>query len=183
MRIVQQDGIVYNGEPGIWIREDDPEPEAPAPTYEVRILHRDRAEDWHWHPYVVGRVIDFIRTYDRQGDPTALVRNIQQSFVMDDPGLILLAFFRDEALIGHILCDRSMLYHAPLVVVHQYALDHGIPPHIRHESVDLMKAWGRSFGATYLQWLVRDKRLVPLYKRTFGAKAHLLLMRMDIGEA
>jgi hypothetical protein len=46
-----------------------------------------------------------------------------------------------------------------------------------------MKAWGRSFGATYLQWLVRDKRLVPLYKRTFGAKAHLLLMRMDIGEA
>ena len=157
--------------------------------YDVRMLQAVNIADWHWHPHVMQRLIRFMNEYERQGDPAALVRNVQQSFVLDDPGMMVIAFWLDGELIGHILCDRSILYYKPIVTVHQYQLDHGVPPTIRHAAVRIIKDWARYTGpnndrepAEQIQWLVRDRRLVPLYQRFFGAKAHMLLMRMPVGD-
>lgn len=171
-----------------WMADHAPvPPPTPEHTYSVRILYRNNAEDWHWHPYVMGRVIRFCNEHEAQANPWELVQNLQQSFTMDDPGLIVLAFFMDDALIGHMLCDRAILYYRPIITVHQYMLDHGIPPEIRHECIRLVKEWGKERGpdgtrepAEFIQWLIRDKRLVPMYKRFFNAKAHLLLMRTPV---
>lgn len=156
-------------------------------TYTVRILHFRRREDWHWHPYVMARVADFCQNYEQQADPIELVRSLQQSFTLDDPGLIVLGFFMDEHLIGHMLCDRAILYYRPIITVHQYALDHGIPAETRHEAIRLVKEWAKDPGpdgarepAEFIQWLVRDKRLASMYKRFFKAKPHLLLMRTEV---
>lgn len=158
-------------------------------TYDVRMLQSVNTADWHWHPHVMLRLIRFLNEFEGQGDPQMLVRNLQQAFIMDDPGMMVIAFWMDGELIGHILCDRSILYYKPIITVHQYHLDHGIPPGIRHEAVQIIKDWARSTGpnndrepADLIQWLVRDRRLVPLYQRFFGAKAHTLLMRMSAGD-
>ena len=159
----------------------------PIRTYDVHVLHRDRREDWHWHPYAMQRVHDFCVEHEPQANPYEVTKNLRQAFVMDDPALIVLAFFMDETLIGHMLCDRGTLYYNDIITVHQYALDRGVPAEIRNEATRLVKQWGKYRGpdgnrqpSTFIQWLVRDKRLVPIYKRFFKAKAHLLLMRTPI---
>jgi hypothetical protein len=156
-------------------------------TYSVRILSKECPEDWRWHPYVMVRVFKFCQQYEHQANPRELVRNLQQSFVMDDPGLIVLAFFRDKALIGYMMADRAVLYYKPIVTVHQYALDHGIPAETRHEAIRLVKEWAKERGpdgkrepAEFIQWLVRDKRLANMYKRFFNAVPHMLLMRTTV---
>lgn len=162
-------------------------PPTPAHTYTVRILHRNEPEDWYWHPQVMARVYRFCTEYEAQANPQELIRNLQQCFMMDDPGLIVLAFFRDEQLIGYMMCDRAVLYYKPIITVHQYALDHGIPAETRREAIRLVKEWARDPGpdgtrepAEFIQWLVRDKRLANMYKRFFDAKPHMLLMRTTV---
>lgn len=165
-------------------------PHTPAtPAYSVRVLHRDHLEDWQWHPHIMERIIRFCSAYEGQGDPEALVRNIQQSFVMDDPGLMVIAFFKDGHLIGHILCDRAVLYFKPIVAVHQYMLDRSIPDQIRNDAVQLIRDWAKDTGpeekrepAQFIQWLVRDKKLARMYQRFFNAKPQFLLMRMSVEE-
>lgn len=165
--------------------------ESLTPTYSVHMLHRDNPEDWYWHPYVMGRLIRFCNEHGEDADPSGLVRSVQQSFVMDDPGLMVIAFFRDGELIGHILCDRSILYFKPIVTVHQYLLDHGITPEIRRESVDIIRQWAKDTGpdgkrepAEKIQWLVRisqgNRSLVEVYQRMFKAKPDYLLMRLEV---
>ena len=163
--------------------------EAPHPTYSVRILHRDRSEDWHWHPYAMESVRTFCEQHEHQADPDTLIKNIQQAFVHDDPHMIVLAFFMGEELIGHMLCDRNVLYYRPIVTVHQYLLDHGVPPAIRHEHIRLVKEWARYCGpkndrepAQFIQWLTNDKRVVKMHQRYSGAKPHMLLMRTPVEE-
>jgi len=160
-----------------------------AHTYSVRILRRDHIDDWRWHPHVVARVVRFSEQYEPQANTSDLAVSIQQAFVLPDPALALMAFFRDEQLIGHMLIDRGTLYYRPIVRLHQYQIDHGVPPETRHESLRLLGEWARYAGpdgnrepARFIEALVQDKRLVPLYQRFFKAKPHLLLMRITVEE-
>lgn len=164
-------------------------PPKPNPEYSLRMLNRSNMEDWRWHPHVMLRVMRFCEEYENQGDQGELVRNLQQSFTMDDPPLMVVAIFRNAELIGHILCERSLLYFKPIVTVHQYLLDHGISPEARRESVRLIRKWSKDTGpkndrepADYIQWLVWDKKLSSMYQRMFKAKPHLLLMRLAVEE-
>lgn len=113
-----------------WLQLDVPSTNhaaAPAaPSYAVRLLTREDPDDWRWLPAVCARLAAFCAQYEQQADAQALVRTVQQAFVMDDPGMVCLAFWRDDALIGHMLCDRAILYYRPIVTVHQYALDRSL---------------------------------------------------------
>lgn len=162
-------------------------PDPVVHTYTVRLLRRDRAEDWHWHPHAVGRIIQFAAEHEPQANQTELALSVQQSFVLDDPAMAVIAFFMDDALIGHMLIDRGTLYYRPIVRVHQYQLDHGVPPETRHEELRLLREWAKYPGpngqrepAEFIEFLVRDKRLVPLYKRVFDAWAEMLVMRLRV---
>lgn len=153
--------------------------------YAVRMLKKENPDDWAIVPHLLNRVRRFCEQYEAQASPDALITNIQQSFVMDDPGLVLLAFWRNDELIGHVLCDRAILYHNPIITVHQYWLDHGIPAETRRAAIEMIKEWGKETGpegtrppAQFVQWLVRDQKLATMYQRFFKAKPHLLLMRM-----
>lgn len=149
-------------------------------TYSVRILHKDRLVDWRWMPHALHSVVSFCQQYEHEADPAQLVQVLQQAFITDDPGMIILAFFKDNDFIGHMLADRSLLYFKPIVTVHQYLLTHGIPAATRHEAIRLVKDWGRQAGAESVQYLVRSKELATMYKRFFGATTHRLIMRTAI---
>ena len=161
------------------------EPQRPVPqtpVYDVYILNRNQPNDWYWHPRAMDRIARFCNEHEEQADVPALIQNLQQSFVLDDPGLIVVVFFRDLDLIGHMLCERALLYHRPIIMVHQYLLDHGIPAETRDKCIEIVKAWGKESGAEFIQWLVRSNKLATLYRRYFKAKAHSLIMRVQIEE-
>lgn len=165
------------------------EPQVETPVYSVHMLHRDNPDDWRWHPHIMGRLIRFVDEFGEDADAAELVRNAQQSFTIDDPPMMVIGVFRDGDLIGHVLCDRLLMYFKPRVTVHQYMLDHGIPNETRRQIVAIIRQWAKDTGpredrepAETIQWLVRDKKLVNVYQRMFKAKPHMLVMRLAVEE-
>lgn len=165
------------------------EPLSSQHDYDVHILHRDQPQDWMWHPQVMGRIARFCQEHEDQAEAYLLVRNIQQAFIMDDPVLMVIALLRDGLLVGHLLCDRSILYYKPIVTVHQYMLDCPIPNEVRERIVRIIRDWAKDPGPNgdretgpYIQWLVRDKALAKMYQRFFKAEPQTLLMRLPVEE-
>jgi len=158
----------------------------PASTYEVRLLTKHDPLDWAILPHALQSVRDFCAQYEPEADAGRLVQVIQQAFILDDPGMIVLAFFKDDTLIGHMLCDRTLHYFAPIVTVHQYLLTAAISRDCREQAIALVKAWGKQPWGTppqpcqSIQWLVRSKELAVMYRRYFQATTHRLIMRTTI---
>ena len=159
------------------------------PVQSVHILTREHPGDWHWHPYLMARIKHFCDEHEQQADAITLIHQVQQAFVMEDPGLMVIGVFVDGHLVGHVLCERVLLYFRPIVTVHQYMIDKPITNETRRDIIRLIREYAADTGpnddrepAEFIQWLVRDKALVRVYQRYFKAEPHLLLMRMNVEE-
>lgn len=182
--IAQQNGHVETIDPEFGIFADQ---QKPTHHYEAKMLHKGVRIDWSYVPMILDRIEWFAIDYESQSNPEAMADIYETAFTMADPPLMAIAIFRDESLIGHVLCERCTLYMKPNVVVHQYMLDHGIPHETRHEIVRIIREWAKYTGpdgqrepATHIEWLVRQKRLVHMYQRMFKAKPHLVVMRLEV---
>jgi hypothetical protein len=111
----------------------------------------------HWRS--VGALIDripaFMRRFQLESDPAVVTAHVTSFWATGAETVALWVMLDGEAVVGHLIAVMESLWGVPYAMVLQVEVDHPymLTPEQHQTSLDEVKAWAVSQGATRLKML------------------------------
>jgi len=121
---------------------------------------------------ILFRAVKFAKTYDSDVDPEVLWHTITQSFVKQNPDMLILAAVEREKVVGHLLCrivnNDGML----IALITQLDIDQKKRDgreETMQEGMAIIHNFAVAWGAQRVRCWAREEKVAKLFER-FGFK-------------
>lgn len=123
-------------------------------------------------PQILYRSVKFAEKYDSDCNPEVLWHTITQSFVKQNPDMLVLAAVEEEKVVGHLLCrivnNDGML----IALITQLEIDsenRELREETMQDGMAVINNFAVAWGAERVRCWARDEKVAKLFER-FGFK-------------
>lgn len=150
-------------------------------------IHGDNSLAWGLMPALEERVLDFCRKHAPDMDGGTLWGVVRSHFVVPAPTMLMLAWIKDGALVGHDLVEISTSLGKKYLVVLQRSLDagSGVQATQVREAMDWLEEWAKrpgpdgEDGACGWRCIANTPNLARVYRTFYGFEGEKVYMTKD----